>query len=100
MHTACRNLLWGLLASSLLLVRAVPARAIELAILNDLRDGEEGSELEIENAISRETPKTKINFKMMPKEKKDITEGNVTSFVLARVFPDHKLKYHVNCDPD
>lgn len=77
-----------------------PAAAVELEIFNDLRENYSGSMLMVENAISVENPSNKINFKVRPGEKKPVTRGNVTSFVLVRVFPDHKLKYEILCPAD
>lgn len=82
------------------MLTAVPAHAVELTIRNDLRDGDEGSVLFVDKARSKEAPSAKIRFKIFPGEIKHITNGNVTSFVLVRIFPRHKLKYDIACDPD
>ena len=41
------------------------AQAIELTIVNDLKEYEQNRTLKIENAISVEAPKRKINFKVL-----------------------------------
>ncbi len=74
-----------------------PAFAVELLIYNDLKESESGATLFIENARSVETPASKMHFKIGPGDTKPITRGNVTSFVLVRAYPDHKLKYDVSC---
>lgn len=75
------------------------ASAIELVIKNDLSPNEPGSMLVIEEARSAESPGTKTRFEVAPTEAKKITGGNATYFILTRVFPAHKLKYEVTCDP-
>ena len=56
--------------------------------------------LEVEDAVSKEAPKNAIRFKILPGEEKRLTGGNVTYFVLTRIFPKHKLKYEIRCDKD
>jgi hypothetical protein len=73
------------------------ASAIEIIIKNDLNPREQGSELEIDNAVSLEAPKTKVRFEVLPGEMKRITGGNVLSFVVIRKYPRHKLKYEISC---
>ena len=75
------------------------AKAIELVIKNDLSPNEQGSMLVIEEARSAESPQTKTRFEVAPTEAKKITGGNATYFILTRVFPAHKLKYEVTCEP-
>ena len=67
---------------------------------NDLKENDDGSNLIVEDARSVESPKTKLRFDLVPGESKRITNGNVTSFILTRVFPDHKVKYDVICAPE
>ena len=76
------------------------AQAIELTIVNDIKKYEQNRILKIENAISVEAPKTKINFKINPGEEKAITKGNVRSFVISRAFSRHKIKYDILCPKD
>lgn len=73
------------------------AFAVELTIVNDLKEYEQNRVLNIENAISVETPKRKESFKLNPGEKKALTKGNIRSFVLTRAFPRHKIKYDILC---
>lgn len=76
------------------------AYAVELKIKNDLSKYDDGTILEIENAISVEAAGNKISFRMNRGETKAITSGNVRSFILTRVFPLHKLKYDIICPKD
>lgn len=76
------------------------AYAIEIVVYNDLKESEEGYQLEIENARSYELPDTKIRFNITPGIKKRITNGNVSDFTLVRVFPTHKVKYQISCSKE
>ncbi len=71
--------------------------AVELEIVNDINKYEENRVLKIENALSVESPKRKINFMLNPGDTKELTKGNVRSFTLTRVFSRHKIKYDVLC---
>ena len=51
--------------ASILMFSLDQAKAIELTIVNDLKEYEQNRILKIENAISVEAPKTKINFKTL-----------------------------------
>ncbi|MCB0325366.1 MAG: hypothetical protein KDD69_17405 [Bdellovibrionales bacterium] len=76
---------------------ASPAYAVRLSIKNNLPESEDGSVLEIEEASSKEAPDNKVRFQILPGETKELTGGNVTNFVLVRIFKRHKLKYDVRC---
>ncbi len=81
----------------LLMLAVAPVHAVELIIKNDLNPREQGSELQIDDAVSIEAPKTKVRFEVLPGEMKRITGGNVVSFVIIRKYPRHKLKYEISC---
>ena len=91
------NKILTLIFSPIFIFSLNQAQAIELTIVNDLKEYEQNRTLKIENAISVEAPKRKINFKLNPGEEKAITKGNVRSFVLSRNFTRHKIKYDVLC---
>ena len=81
----------------LLLLAVRPAHAIELLIYNNINEHEDGSVVEIEEAESVEAPKNKVQFKVLPGDKKEITSGNVTTFIMAIDYEKHKVKYQVSC---
>lgn len=86
-----------LLAASLLAFLPATAWGIELDVINDLNEKEEGSVLQIEDARSVEAPDHVIHFTIHPGEKKSVTGGHVKSFILIQAYPRHKLKYEVVC---
>ena len=74
--------------------------AVELFLENDLPEYDEGAIICIENARSVEAPKSRIDLKFHPGESKRITLGNVSTFVVVREYPRHKLKYDISCPKD
>lgn len=92
--------LYPALLSSLFLCAPLSAFAVEISVRNDLAENDDGKILEIENALSKEAPKNAIRFKILPGEEKRLTGGNVTYFILSRVFDRHKLKYEIRCDKE
>ena len=89
-----------LFSATLLAFGSKPAHAIELTIFNNINEHEDGSVIEIEEAESAEAPKNKVQFKVLPGDKKEITSGNVTTFIMSIAYPKHKIKYQVSCPKD
>lgn len=84
-------------AAFVCLVSSTPALSIELTIMNDLNIRDEGSVLQVDKAYSRESGKSPVKFEIRPGEHKRVTQGNVVSFIMTRIFPRHKLMYEIHC---
>ncbi len=92
------KIIFSAILGLLFLCAPMSAYSVELSVRNDLAEDDDGKILEIENALSKEAPKNAIRFKILPGEEKRLTGGNVTYFILSRVFARHKLKYEIRCD--
>lgn len=90
-------LIVGLVA---LAIAAPPAAsAVVVTIVNDLRQDQEGSVIEVDSMKGLGVrPGHKLSI--MPGEKKRISPRNVSGFTVSRVYGDFKEKYVVQCSTD
>lgn len=83
------------------LLLSVPPRAeaVVVTIINDLRQDQEGSVIEVDSMKGLGVrPGHKLSI--MPGEKKRISPRNVSAFTVSRVYGDFKEKYVVQCSTD